>query len=162
MPSASPRRRRDLLRTLLATLALAAVAGGSAGCTPSLSDSARAEQTPDAAAVSPFESQTCEAVRAGIAAYNAGDLPRSLSAFADALPLARARVQRLSGSDGSVEARQLLEAVEYYAGLSEQQLADAFPASPETQQYQDTTLSQCQPLPPGLEDPETDDSEQAA
>lgn len=164
MPRASAPPRRPLLASSIAALALIAAGAATAGCTSSLSDEARAVPAQEDRADAPFASPTCEAVRAGIAAYNAGDLPRSLQAFSDAVPLARTRAQRMSGRDGSMEAQDLLEAVEYYAGLSTEQLGEAFPASPETRRYQDVTLSQCQPLPSGLdgEGAEDEQSEQPA
>ena len=140
---------------VLAAVAMGLLLSGALGRSPSLSDRARAEETRAQELREPFDTAVCEAVRTGIAAYNSGDIERAVRAFDDALPLAQERARRLGSGDGGSEAKALLEAVEYYAGLSPAQLDAAFPASPETREYQVTTLSQCQPLPPGLDDAET-------
>lgn len=84
------------------------------------------------------EPSSCAEVRAGIDAFNQGDLEETVSRFKDALPLAEAAAEE----EPSRMADDLLEAVEYYAELP----AEDYPAAVETpdfEKYKQITLSQC-------------------
>ncbi|QWC85855.1 hypothetical protein KLP28_03675 [Nocardioidaceae bacterium] len=151
----APRRLGRRCGALLLVPALVALTA----CTPSLTDEAREQGSATSESIDePYDTAVCAAVRDGIDAYNIGDLEESVQAFDDALPLARTHAAQQGAGEGARAAQALLEAVRYYAGLSVTELRDAFPASRDTVRYQQTTLEQCQPLPPGLED----ESEQLA
>ena len=84
------------------------------------------------------EPSSCAEVRAGIDAFNRGDLEETVSRFEEALPLAETAAEE----EPSRLADDLLEAVEYYAELP----AEDYPAAVETpdfEKYKQITLSQC-------------------
>ncbi len=91
----------------------------------------------------PARTPACAEVRAGIAAFNAGDFEETVARFEEAVPLAEDQL------DGSERADQLLEAVRWYAALPPEDYAEAAVSSPEFQVYKDITLGQCDPVPDG-------------
>lgn len=94
--------------------------------------------SPDPAEPQPNEPSSCADVRAGIDAFNRGDLEETVSRFEEALPLA----ETAADEEPSRLADDLLEAVEYYAELP----AEDYPAAVETpafEKYKQITLSQC-------------------
>ncbi len=86
------------------------------------------------------DSEACEEVRAGIDAFNAGGFDETVEHFEAALPLAEAQ------DDGSVQARQLVAAVRYYAELDAGLYPDAARTSPVFAKYKAITLGQCLPV----------------
>ena len=88
----------------------------------------------DAAVV---DSEACDAVRAGIEAFNGGEFDQTVKHFQAALPLAEEQ------DDGSVLASQLVEAVRYYAELDAELYPNAARSSPEFAKYKAITLGQC-------------------
>ena len=84
-----------------------------------------------------FDSAACDEVRAGIDAYNDGDLDETVERFQAALPLAEEQ------DDGSALAGQLVEAVRYYAELDPDHYPSAARSSPEFAKYKAITLGQC-------------------
>ena len=97
------------------------------------------------------DSEACDEVRAGIEAFNVGELDETVKHFQAALPLAEEQ------DDGSVLASQLIEAVRYYAELDAELYPNAARSSPEFAKYKAITLGQCvagddeTPEPPGAE-----------
>ena len=137
----------------LLLLALVAGCGGGepvtdAGRAPSASPSAGS--SPDAPSASspsasptytdPSGSPACAEVRDGIDAFNAGDLVGTVDHFEEAVPLAKDQL------DGSQEADDLLEAVEWYAALPPEDYPGASRSSAEFAKYQVITLGQCGPV----------------
>lgn len=124
-----------------------AVVSLSAGCTsagePSGSEPG-AGQAPPAPDVPVVDSQACEEVRTGIEAFNVGDYDGTVEHFEDAVPLAEAQ------DDGSTAARQLVEAVSYYATLDAEAYPEAARSSPEFAKYKAITLGQCMPVDLGV------------
>ena len=120
-----------------------AVVSLSAGCT-SAGEPSRSEpgagQAPPAPDVPVVDSQACEEVRTGIEAFNVGDYDGTVEHFEDAVPLAEAQ------DDGSTAARQLVEAVSYYATLDAEAYPEAARSSPEFAKYKAITLGQCMPV----------------
>lgn len=112
--------------------------------TTSTPDGPAGADDPDVAVV---ESLTCEEVRTGIDAFNAGDYDATVEHFEAALPLA---VQR---DDGSTMASDLIEAVRYYAALAPEVYPKAALSSPEFAKYKAITLGQCVPV--GSDAPES-------
>lgn len=87
--------------------------------------------------------RTCELVRQGIDAFNAGDYTATVTAFNDALEPARRFAQ---ASDDPI-ADELFEAVTYYAGLAPEGYREAFESSPTFRKYQSVTLGLCEQEP---------------
>jgi len=85
------------------------------------------------------DSEACEEVRTGIAAFNVGEFDETVEHFEEALPLAEEQ------DDGSVQASQLIEAVRYYAELDAELYPEAARSSPEFAKYKAITLGQCMP-----------------
>ena len=84
-----------------------------------------------------FESEACDEVRAGIDAFNVGELDETVKHFQAAVPLTEEQ------DDGSVLASQLIEAVRYYAELDAELYPAAAESSPEFAKYKAITLGQC-------------------
>lgn len=84
-------------------------------------------------------SGACAEVRAGIAAFNAGDFERTIRHFELAVPLAKAQAR----SDASKAADDLVEAVTYYAELAPEDYAESARSSAEFLKYKTITLGQC-------------------
>lgn len=141
LPPTLERMHRLAVVPLLLVLACGAC-GGEDPPSGSPSEDPPAEPGPgteSAAATTP----ACEAVRAGIDAFNAGDYDETVDLFTEAVPLAEEQL------DGSPQAEQLLEAVEWYAALPAEDYPEAAATSPEFQRYKDITLTQCDPAPDG-------------
>ena len=115
----------------------------SAGCTgagePGGSDRGAGEAVPQPD-VPVVDSAACEEVRTGIDAFNLGDYDGTVEHFEAAVPLAEEQ------DDGSTEARQLIEAVRYYAELDAEAYPEAARSSPEFAKYKAITLGQCMPV----------------
>lgn len=92
------------------------------------------------------DSKACAEVRAGIDAFNAGELDETVERFEAALPLAEEQ------DDGSRMAEDLVEAVRYYADLEAEAYPEAARSSPDFARYKAITLGQC--VPPGSDAPE--------
>lgn len=107
--------------------------------------------SPRSGDVAVVDSEACGEVRAGIDAFNVGELDETVEHFRVALPLAEEQ------DDGSVLATQLIEAVRYYAELDAELYPDASRSSPEFAKYKAITLGQCMagvdeaPDPPGVD-----------
>ncbi|EFQ84123.1 hypothetical protein HMPREF0063_10839 [Aeromicrobium marinum DSM 15272] len=86
---------------------------------------------------------TCQLVRAGIDAFNTGDVDGTIELFREALEPARDYADL---SDDPV-ADDLLEAVQYYADLPADEYVEAFRTSEEFRRYQAITLGQCETAP---------------
>ncbi|MCY7395985.1 MAG: hypothetical protein LH468_07510 [Nocardioides sp.] len=82
-------------------------------------------------------SATCERVRAGIDAFNAGDYDETVARFAEAVPLAQA------AEDDSAPGALLAEAVRYYADLAPGDYLAASQSSEEFERYKQVTLGLC-------------------
>lgn len=142
-------------KTLLASPLLVLLGACSSGGTSSTAD-APATSAPTAASSSsppspsgrpsdgPYAGQpdasgtaACVEVRAGIDAFNRGDLTGTVAHFSKAVPLARAQ------ADDSQGAADLVEAVEYYAALPPQRYPKAALRSPAFARYKTITLGQC-------------------
>lgn len=91
----------------------------------------------------PARTPACAVVRAGIDAFNEGDFEQTVARFVEAVPLAEEQL------DGSAQADQLLEAVQWYAALPPEDYAEAAVSSEEFQVYKAITLTQCDPVPDG-------------
>lgn len=81
----------------------------------------------------------CRKVRAGVDAFNAGDLQDTVVEFKEAVPLA-VRAQR---QDPSRESGLLLRAVRYYAALPANDYPQAAGSSLEFQKWKAVTLGLC-------------------
>lgn len=106
----------------------------------SASPPASSPGTPDSTgpgAGGPAETPACAEVRAGIDAFNAGDLDQTVAHFVDAVPLAKKQL------DGSRQADDLLEAITWYAQLAPEDYPEASATSPEFARYKAITLGQC-------------------
>lgn len=110
--------------------AAAAVLALTAACTGGGGDDGTAQRAFD---------QTCGLVRSGVAAFNENDYPETIERFRAALDPAR----RLAAATDDPRADDLLEAVEYYAGLPADKYRKAFESSPDFKRHQATTLGQC-------------------
>ncbi|WP_370248362.1 hypothetical protein [Nocardioides sp.] len=150
-PSVLPRRAR--FAALTATAALVFL-GGCSGqddgadaapadpTVPTASEPAAPVPTapgspaPDAPAGDPLP---CPEVRAGIDAFNAGDLDETVARFVAAVPLA----EEAYAADPSPALEALLDAVRYYAALPAEQYLAASAGSPEFQVHKATTLTLC-------------------
>ena len=108
--------------------------------TPDPADPDPADPDP-AAPVQPDASRTpaCAEVRAGIDAFNAGELVSTVEHFRAALPLARQQAR----TDPSKGADDLLEAITYYAELPPQDYPSAAASSLEFAKNKAITLGQC-------------------
>lgn len=84
-------------------------------------------------------SKVCVEVRAGIDDFNAGDLQGTVSHFKKAVPLAKSQAT----GDDSTAKKNLLAAVEYYAGLAPADYPQASASSPDFAKYKVITLGQC-------------------
>ncbi len=84
------------------------------------------------------DTEACAEVRAGIDAFNLGDLDETVARFEAAIPLA----EQLVADDHAPSAELLLEAIRYYATLPPSGYGAASP-SPEFQRYKTVTLTQC-------------------
>ncbi|PKH39049.1 hypothetical protein SAMN05192575_103256 [Nocardioides alpinus] len=140
------------MRTLIATTAfvVAALAGGCTGASEPRESDARpsAETSESSGAETPVvDSEACEEVRTGIDAFNLGDFDETVERFEAALPLAEEQ------DDGSTRARELVEAVRYYAELDAEAYPEAARTSPEFAKYKAITLGQCVPV--GSDAPES-------
>ena len=132
----------------MAAIATAAVVALTAGCSgsddttppaPETSTSPSAPSSPsDHTAV--VDSEACEEVRTGIAAFNLGDYDETVAHFEEALPLAEQQ------DDGSGPASDLIEAVRYYAELDAELYPEAARSSAEFAKYKAITLGQCMPV----------------
>lgn len=98
----------------------------------------------------------CDEVVAGIEAFNAGDFDATVAHFQKAIPLAEAEAK----ADDSIAARDLLEAVHFYADLAPRDYLESSQSSPEFAKYKKITLGQCPPgaPPPSPGTPSDDDS----
>ena len=138
------------MRTLVATAVTVVVVVLVGGCSGA-GESAGSDDRPDAGTaeedVAVVDSEACEEVRTGIAAFNEGDYDGTVEHFEAALPLAEAR------DDGSEMAGDLVEAVRYYAELEAEEYPEAARSSPEFAKYKAITLGQCMPV--GEEAPES-------
>lgn len=144
------------MRTLVVASVTIVVIALASGCT-SADDQRSGDARPDTATSEPAESdapdvpvvdsEACEEVRTGIAAFNAGDYAGTVEHFEAALPLAEAQ------DDGSEPAAQLVEAVRYYAELDAGLYPEAARSSAEFAKYKAITLGQCMPV--DGEDPES-------
>lgn len=129
---------RTLAATLLLVLTLCACSGdeGEDG-----GDTRRAGDPPPTTAPDDVpgafeDTEACAEVRAGIDAYNLGDVEETVARFEAAVPLG----EELAAGDPSAE--PLLEAIRYYAALPAAQYEAASP-SPEFQRHKTVTLTQC-------------------
>lgn len=86
-------------------------------------------------------STACAEVRAGVDAFNQGDLAKTVEHFQRAVPLAAAEAR----ADDSEAARLLVEAVTYYAELAPDDYPESARSSSEFAKYKQITLSQCVP-----------------
>lgn len=136
----------------MAAIATAAVVALTAGCsgsgdtTPPAPETSTSPSAPsDGTAV--VDSEACEEVRTGIAAFNLGDYDETVAHFEEAVPLA------LEQDDGSGPASDLIEAVRYYAELDADLYPEAARSSAEFAKYKAITLGQCMPV--GDETPES-------
>ena len=125
-----------------------------AGSCSDAGESAGSDDRPDAGTseedVAVVDSEACEEVRTGIAAFNEGDYDGTVEHFEAALPLAEAR------DDGSEMAGDLVEAVRYYAELDAEEYPEAARSSPEFAKYKAITLGQCMPVGEEPDSPGTD------
>lgn len=138
------------VRTLVAALVLLLL--GACGIDgPSSGRAGGGGPQPSAGAVA-----ACDEVVAGIDAFNAGDFDATVAHFQKAIPLAEAEAK----ADESVAARDLLEAVHYYAELAPEDYLESSQTSPEFAKYKSITLGQCAPgaPPPSPGTPSDDDS----
>ncbi|WP_188778429.1 hypothetical protein [Marmoricola endophyticus] len=117
-------------------------AGAERSTTPSPSSrpSERPSDRPSGGAGSGRDA-VCAKVRAGINAFNAGDLQDTVVEFKEAVPLAEAARRK----DSSREARLLLRAVRYYAALPANDYPEASASSLEFQRWKAVTLGLCAP-----------------
>ncbi len=125
------------MRTGALVVLLAVVA---AGCTTGTDDD-RDDSGPTPPASSPSVrllsgTEACAEVRAGIDAFNEGDLEETVRHFEKAVPLAEDLV-----ADGE-DADTLLGAIEYYAALPPEEFQQASP-SPDFQRNKAITLTLC-------------------
>lgn len=133
-----------------ALVVVVALAGGCTGASePKESDARPSTGAPEADVpdVPVVDSDACEEVRTGIAAFNDGDYDGTVEHFELAVPLAEAQ------DDGSTMAGRLIEAVRYYAELDSERYPEAARTSPEFAKYKAITLGQCMPV--GRETPES-------
>jgi hypothetical protein len=141
------------VRSLVVATATAAVVALAGGCAAFGGDR-RESDRPDAAApekdVPVVDSEACEEVRTGIEAFNLGDYEGTVEHFVAAVPLAEGQ------DDGSATARDLVEAVRYYAGLAAEDYREAARTSAEFAKYKAITLGQCMPVDGETESPGTD------
>ena len=90
----------------------------------------------------PATTDACAEVRAGIGAFNDGDLETTVERFRQAVPLAVAQAEK----DDSKEAADLVEAVKYYADLDPSAYPEAARSSADFAKYKAITLGQCVPI----------------
>ena len=145
------------MRTFLVATATAVVVALAGGCSSGGGDSAEPQETdgPTSAAtpdedVAVVDSEACEEVRTGIAAFNEGDFDGTVEHFEAAVPLAEGQ------DDGSAMAADLVEAVRYYAELEAERYPEAARSSPKFAKYKAITLGQCMPAGSEPESPGTD------
>lgn len=145
------------MRTFLVAAATAAIVALAGGCSSTGGGSADPPETDDQPGVATpdkdvlvVDSAACEEVRTGIAAFNDGDYDGTIEHFEAALPLAEDQ------DDGSAMARDLVEAVRYYAELDAQRYPEAARSSAEFAKYKAITLGQCMPVGSEPESPGTD------
>ena len=140
----------------IATVVAVAIASGCSGADGERSGDPRPgtgtsqpgePDAPGASDVPVVDSEACEEVRTGIAAFNRGDYPGTVEHFEAAVPLAVAQ------DDGTERAAQLIEAVRYYAELDAGLYPEASRSSADFAKYKAITLGQCMPV--GGEDPES-------
>lgn len=81
----------------------------------------------------------CRKVRAGVDAFNTGDLQSTVTDFKQAVPLA----VRAQQSDPSPDSRLLLRAVRYYAALAPDAYPEAARSSLDFQRWKAVTLGLC-------------------
>lgn len=124
------------MRTLVPAAFLAVIA---AGCSAGDGEG-RADDRPTPPSSPPerlvSETEACAEVRAGIDAFNDGDLEETVRHFETAEPLAEQLVE-----DGA-DAKLLLEAIRYYAALPPEEYLEASP-SPDFQRNKVITLMVC-------------------
>ncbi len=92
--------------------------------------------------------EVCAKVRAGVDAFNLGDIEGTLAEFADAVPLA----EQLAEDEPSTDADILLEAVRYYAAIPADEYVEASQTSSDFLRYKEYTLNECHaggPVDPG-------------
>jgi hypothetical protein len=158
------------MKPLLALLVIVVLGACSSGGTSSSASAAHpsapsASATPTVPPVDPPSSgsggqpdasgtETCAEVRAGVDAFNRGDLTDTVDHFRKAVPLARAR----AATDGLDSSADLLEAVEYYAELPPQRYLRAAATSPAFARYKAITLGQCVSPNAPLQSPSASDS----
>ncbi|RYC14806.1 hypothetical protein [Nocardioides zhouii] len=124
--------------------------GGSGDSTdPPETDDQSSAATPDTD-VPVVDSEACEEVRTGIAAFNDGDYAGTVEHFVAAVPLAEDQ------DDGSALAGDLVEAVRYYAELDAERYPEAARSSRQFAKYKAITLGQCSPVGTEPESPGTD------
>lgn len=84
--------------------------------------------------------EVCALVRAGVDAFNLGDIEGTLAEFEKAVPLA----EQLAEDEPSTDADILLEAVRYYAAIPADEYVEASQTSEEFLRYKEFTLGECQ------------------
>jgi len=104
---------------------------------PSAPDSGLPAQ-PDAS-----DTLACAEVRAGIDAFNMADFASTVAHFRLALPLAKAQFR----SSGTGAAKDLVEAVTYYAELAPADYPQSAASSTQFAKYKAITLGQCAGAP---------------
>lgn len=125
------------MRISVAALPLVAGLLAASGCSVSMPDDGPPRSA--SADIAPVRTPACAEVRAGIAAFNAGDYPGTIAHFRLALPLARTQAAK----DDSRAAADLVEAVNYYAELAPEDYPESSVKSPEFEKYKQITLGQC-------------------
>jgi hypothetical protein len=135
-----------LMMLLLGACATEGRSTGASAGTPSPSPAPSKSAVPSAppsAGVGPqpdrSDTPACGEVRAGIDDFNVGDFQGTVGHFRTAVPLAR----KQAASDGTTAARQLLEAVRYYAELAPDDYLSSAASSPQFARYKAITLGQC-------------------
>ncbi len=95
-------------------------------------------EAPDDPLADLSDTEACAEVRAGIDAFNLGDVDETVARFEAAIPLA----EQLVADAAAPGTDLLLEAIRYYAALPAEEYGAASP-SPEFQRYKTVTLTQC-------------------
>lgn len=85
------------------------------------------------------QAQACDAVNAGIDAFNAGDFDKTIASFVKAKEPAKAFADKSESS----EADDLVAAVDYYATLPADDYPEASASSKDFAKYKAITLGQC-------------------
>lgn len=94
------------------------------------------------------DTEVCSHVRAGVDAFNSGDIEGTLEEFEVAVPLA----EQLAEDEPSTDADILLEAVRYYAAIPADEYVEQSQTSSDFLRYKEYTLNECRaggPVEPG-------------